>query len=353
MPKSGELVKETSPIQLLYILKDKRTYCYLLFLEHVLSRIERCNADCKAVEPLVTEERCVMKQLMVDFLNMYMKPDYVESMETKFVEPENPIFMKDLQDIDLGSSEESGSTTMELLIDDRSLSNLQKDVVLLNCRNFAATVCSQLQMRLGLSEHFVQVRNFFHPKNALSEYFHDQNSDLSAVFHEFANFVNDRNIINQEWRSLLLIHFPENFVEGEIDVFWNRLLKCVDKNNHFLFKNLPEFAMTTLLIPNSNASTERIWSKQNLEKIKMRNKLSFESLRALLLASSYVVLKGGLLNFEIIKEMLINCLKLPPQSPEEKKKVAEKSFQSIEIMPDMIQRAENQERAFVSSIMQV
>lgn len=176
------------------------------------------------------------------------------------------------------------------------------------------TVCFQLQDRLNFDEPWVDVRSCFHPKNALSGVFHQNHENLNDVFDAFPNLVTaeeDRTTNNSEWARLLAYTFNEEISdEKQADVFWNKMARYTDPDGNLLFINMADFAISVLLIPNSNASAERVFSKQNLEKTRPRNRLLLVSLAGLMKASAYVSLTGGLFNFIITDNMLKTHLKL-------------------------------------------
>lgn len=137
---------------------------------------------------------------------------------------------------------------------------------------------------------------------------------------------------------------------NEIDVFWNTVAQIQDYRGNFVFKNLSQFLLLTLLIPYSNASAERLWSKQNLEKTKLRNRLNFNTLRGLLLASEYIKQRGGLKKFEISEKMLQKAMKVTtyvsnaePVSPSIG---VEGVYNGLHIHDDVLQRVGDEEKQF-------
>ncbi|CAH0560650.1 unnamed protein product [Brassicogethes aeneus] len=87
---------------------------------------------------------------------------------------------------------------------------------------------------------------------------------------------------------------------GEPDQFWVHLLKTED------FSDLAYFALSTLSLPHANADCERVFSKVNLLKTKLRNKLIVETVNGTLLAAEATKgpkRDGNCINFEPTKEM--------------------------------------------------
>lgn len=92
-----------------------------------------------------------------------------------------------------------------------------------------------------------------------------------------------------------------------------------DENEILVFEHVATFALGVLSIPISNATPERTWSKLNNEKTRIRNSLSFHTVRDILLGGQYVKDQGGILSFQPTDEM-IEQMKVPlnPKSKENK-----------------------------------
>lgn len=76
-----------------------------------------------------------------------------------------------------------------------------------------------------------------------------------------------------------------------------------DGNDQYLFKNLGQFCLDLLCLPHSNATCERIFSKYNLIKTKIRNKLKTDTVNGLLLSSQCVKNANSCFEFKPTKEM--------------------------------------------------
>ncbi|KAL7287617.1 hypothetical protein TKK_0018263 [Trichogramma kaykai] len=82
--------------------------------------------------------------------------------------------------------------------------------------------------------------------------------------HEMSDSL--KQSINEEWQLLPTFNLQTN-VDRAVDKFWTDVNYVVDDENRPLFANLSSFALLSMVIvPNSNASAERVWSKMNLIK---------------------------------------------------------------------------------------
>ena len=133
-----------------------------------------------------------------------------------------------------------------------------------------------------------------HPVNALSWEFHAEHAELKDLILDVPILTDQYDckiIINikEEWEQLLHYDFPEEIInEKSADRFWCKVKKCIDINGVYVFKNVAQFALDALCLPNSNAPSERTWSTYNKEKGKDRVSLLFPTIRAILLTDQYV-----------------------------------------------------------------
>lgn len=112
-----------------------------------------------------------------------------------------------------------------------------------------------------------------------------------------------KQIIDDQWRRLpnAQARHPEGLSEiNEPDKFWAHLLKTEN------FSELTHFALSTLSLPHANADCERVFSKVNLIKTDIRNRLTVETVNGTLLAAESMkgaTRAGNFINFEPTQEI--------------------------------------------------
>ena len=89
-------------------------------------------------------------------------------------------------------------------------------------------------------------------------------------------------------------------------VHFYQQLALVKDDEGYCFKNLATFALELLALPVSNADAERLFSKLNLVKTDVRNKLGIDTLKSLLMLSEEVKDQESCYTF-IPSEALLNC----------------------------------------------
>lgn len=125
------------------------------------------------------------------------------------------------------------------------------------------------------------------PVSALSNNFRDLVPTLMPIMEVVPHIsasLNDsqKQEIDDQWKRLPIAkaRYPEQLQDTkEPDEFWAMLLK----NDHF--SELASFALAVLSLPHANADCERVFSKTNLIKTDLRNRLITETVDGTLLAA--------------------------------------------------------------------
>jgi len=140
------------------------------------------------------------------------------------------------------------------------------------------------------------------PKNILANVHENSLLPFITLFPRIVNETNQIQLIDDEWRKLISYTFEPNILDiiktKDVDNFWIYL-----KSHEQLFTNLSEFILTILSLPQSNCACERLFSKVNLIKTKLRNKLMTDTLNVLI-NSSECIKPYSCYKFKPSKEML-------------------------------------------------
>ncbi|KAL7303485.1 hypothetical protein TKK_0004664 [Trichogramma kaykai] len=251
-----------------------------------------------------------------------MDQSYLMNNDVSDIDPGCKEHMKPKCDINIG---------MECLLllhkNNVNINDEDKDTFFEKCQEFLIAACSQLKEKCdGFSHSFIRLRYIIHPKNALDQKFHaSQAPTLDEIFEAYPQFIDSSctvKSLNEQWQSLSEANLLADIKnEKNTDQFW-RKLSSYNENKALVYEDLSNFVLQILLLPNSNASSERVWSKYNLEKTKLRNRLHFETTRNLLLSSSYASFVRES-SCEIEKEMLIATINVKTRSTLNRNKLAE------------------------------
>lgn len=140
---------------------------------------------------------------------------------------------------------------------------------------------------------------FINPKNMSNiisitpvvPYFKDQLKDM------------DLNELDIEWRYLR--NFSNLNTDLPIDEFWCKISQIKNGNEEQNFPLLSRLIIFILSLPHSTAAVERIFSTINLNKTKIRNRLSTESLIGILHSKNMLKNEGkSCFDFSIKPELI-------------------------------------------------
>lgn len=118
-----------------------------------------------------------------------------------------------------------------------------------------------------------------------------------------------RDKINNQWKNLTLIKW-ENI--QNTNNLWAEVYGYKDSNGENAYHELAILAISFLVLPNSNAEGERLFSQMNLIKSKLRYKMRLPMLNAILSVRSGMRREGRCCDtYEINKNVLkkLNILK--------------------------------------------
>ena len=130
-----------------------------------------------------------------------------------------------------------------------------------------------------------------------------------------SNELNTLQITDDQWCRINSTKFPDEIKNMDMDQFWINVGTLTDISGSNEFKEISKFALDVLALPHSSASCERVFSKINLTKTRVRNRLVTDTVNALLLSSQCVSVAGGCDKFQPTNQMisLMNNKSLYPE----------------------------------------
>lgn len=187
----------------------------------------------------------------------------------------------------------------------RNINDLANDVrqdFYERCRRFLITSCLEIKKRYDFADPILSKLNMLEkckikhvitlfPLMELLPLICDPQQDFEKIQR-----------IDDQWRNLQ--NFEELPVEEELDLFYCKLGQITTFEGNYLFKDLSEFALCVLSLPHSSASCERQFSKVNLIKTKIRNKIITDTLNGTMHSSQRINLDNGCVSFKPTDEMI-------------------------------------------------
>ncbi|KAF0742047.1 E3 SUMO-protein ligase KIAA1586-like, partial [Aphis craccivora] len=229
-------------------------------------------------------------------LECYIKPEYLNNTDIEKIQYRNPTYYLKTENIYLGGK------CMAYLSNsnDCKLSNNEKNDFINNCLNFYIECAHQLFKRFPFNSNNVKclkALSFLNPQNVKNI-----NSVVPAAQYFETSLGLNLNDIDREWRQLRNIEL--NF-DLELLEFWKVVVHLNDGNGDVMFPFLSKLINFLIILPHSSACVERIFSCINLNKTKVRNRLSTESLIGLLHSKNILnSQQQSCYNFNVDKTMI-------------------------------------------------
>uniref|UniRef100_A0ABD2X1F4 USP domain-containing protein n=1 Tax=Trichogramma kaykai TaxID=54128 RepID=A0ABD2X1F4_9HYME len=280
----SKLHKEEAAEKISEILDDPLSELYTKFLYYILDKFSKVNEKMQSVTPILSTDRDPMADLYFEVLRLYISQKHLMDTELSDIDPSDKKFMKEPGDINVGME------CLQLLHKtDSKITVQEREQFFKDCQQYLITACTELKKKCNyFRDKQISERYILHPENALNKRFHEcDECYLDGLMEAFPQFACNSEKIREQWGLLMKKNFPSEVTEEKkVDIFWSKILNYSKENNN-CFVELCDFALSVLLLPNSNASSERVWSKLNLEKTALRNRLHFETVQAILFSAQY------------------------------------------------------------------
>ncbi|XP_011858405.1 PREDICTED: uncharacterized protein LOC105555964 [Vollenhovia emeryi] len=300
--------------QIYNALNDPLIHLFYLFLEWVLPKFVTLNRYFQSDKVVIVNLYSKMKVAYTDILCSYMDRMYVLQTRLADLDPTNESKYINVQSMYLGVKVMTALSSEKLRDQPPDLRNHFFE----GCRRFLITSCIELKKRFDFKDPVLPLLESFTPIKAMSQNYRTHRPSLLPIMTLMPRVVHENSYqkIDDEWRQLPFFTLPGDInSDDNADIFWSKILKI--KNEEVgVFSNLAKFVLDALVVPHSNAECERVFSKVNLCKTKVRNKLITDSIEGLLLTSQH--LNKDCIKFEPTKNMLakMTTATLYPQTPQ-------------------------------------
>lgn len=322
--KSKNTDKSSTGKEILSLINKPTTKCFLMFIGDSIKILENLNGQLQtedAILPLVFDKisEAYEKVLRFIFNDSYID-GLVSAKDLCSVEFYSKSNFKKLDKIYIGEKD-----TIEEV---KKLSDDDKKVFYNNCFKYLHSMADEMSWRLYEYWELHEPFKFLDPKNVFSQKFHEENptiiNDAFLICQRAADCDNEKvPVIDSEWAKL--IEF-EQIIDSNLppDTFWCRLYKLKNDNGDLLFPNVSQFALNLLVIPHSNSSPERVWSKERLTLTRLRNRMSTKTLTSWLMVNDYIKSLGyfkDLCNFKPSLKLLLEIVNYRFKPKKKKEKV--------------------------------
>lgn len=244
----------------------------LFFLDYFLNFFNTFNALFQSKKILIQDLSKNCKKIFKQVISHFILPEYVNDFKITCNNPRNYI---DLKQVDLGQQ----CNTFILDLPEDIQMSIRK-----YCLEFMISAATDIQIRFPLTDIFFDSLQFLNPHIALSINKPLSLISLEAVWSKFTSIDGIcGSTIDREWKNLA-VNFDEiereTFLKLSVEGFWSRLAHIKDFNDELEYAHLVKLARLCLILPHSNAETERVFSVVTDVKTKKRNKISSDALNA-------------------------------------------------------------------------
>lgn len=283
-------------------MQDPSIYCYLRFLNYILSHISKFNLIFQSKTPTLHLIHDNISELYKFLLCTFSHEHMVSRLRLHEIDPSDELIHKPLSQLYLGSDLHAIFQRPEYLVRGNMILDIRQ-----RCKRFLIVLCKEIRKRFELDNQLWQLAAYLHPKRVISSAVRTEMPslrDLIACVSRISSY--DRQAIDNQWRTIQWHKFPEEFKSPACNVasFYQYILAIEDNNGNLKYEMFGKFALEVLSLPLSNADAERIFSKLNLVKNKTRCRLQTHTVKSLIAISEYGSLQGGCNNFEPDEDML-------------------------------------------------
>ncbi|XP_066585892.1 SCAN domain-containing protein 3-like [Prorops nasuta] len=270
--------------ELLIIMEDSKTRAYLMFLEHILNKLNSFNAFFQAKETKIQR----LYQASLKCL-IFMATKFIKSALLKL-----QIFLPYLNNIDFSKKENQlpideidiGSDCAEYL-DQKLIENkLNADEVKLireKCLSFLITATEEIRDRFPIMDPFFKNLNILNRETALLDEDRETSSlQLIPICHRFGIFEDEG--IKQEWMCLYSKESSDirnYWSKLSFDDMWKAICSATTDKSTFRYPKLRSLLNLVRSLPHSNAEAERCFSIIPDCKTKKRNTLGHDTLNSI------------------------------------------------------------------------
>lgn len=289
--------------EMLHTMGSPFTEVYLEFMSYNLGVLTNFNTTFQSEVPMLHKLKPELKMLLKNICSNFLKIDYVRKAEIEHIEHENPSNFVELEMLYLGIQAQESINNLKK---DEKIPKNEFQFFFKSCLSFYIELITQIKKRFRdvLHEPFFDMLSVVDPQTAQTF----QTTSLNAVLQKFPillDFV-DAQEVDKEWRAHALLDYPSIGLNSGMpaEQYWKTLFGLKNAAGIAVFSELRKVFILLLVLPFSNASVERIFSKLKDCKTDHRNKLKTETIVALLHTKQGIEEEGGCVNFNPDQKML-------------------------------------------------
>lgn len=277
--RSQHLEKKDRTVEALHAeLENKTNKIYLTFLSFVLPIFNKLNKEFQSESPKITNVYNHVCHTLKTILDFYIEPTYLSNNPLSSIQFRNPAKFCKIEDVYFGPK-------VIILLDDPTLSQAEKNDIRVNCLNFYIEAAYQFYLRFPLKDMDALKDLCYIDPTFICE---KKPSSIVPVVQHFPHLVSDLNLLDLQYRMLRNDEILINYPKEDVFKFYVHLKNAKNEDGSLKYDMLIKFAFCLMILPHSSACVERLFSQINLNKTKIRNRLSTEVLCGILHTKHFI-----------------------------------------------------------------
>ncbi|KAG5890191.1 hypothetical protein JTB14_010654 [Gonioctena quinquepunctata] len=282
-------------------LENKYTLIYFQFMAYILEILNDFNkmfrSESSLLHKLKPEIMRMLKMLCCNFINREVILQ--EQKNILNINHTNPHNFLPLENIYLGVA---AFETIQVLKSENKCDKTEIDVFLKSCLKFYIELISEIKKRFMFTDPIFDFISIVDPREC------SKINSLLPVIKRFGflkDFIDIQKLDN-EWRGCYLIDSDNLGLSPNYSVeeYWSKVFALKNAADQPLYPNLRIVISLLLVLPFSNVSVERIFSKLKNVKTSHINSLKTDTVAAIITSSEAIAEQGGCIKFTPNKKML-------------------------------------------------
>lgn len=272
--------------------QNKKFKLYLEFLSYILDITCKMNLEFQSNEIRIHKLHSSMSGFYVSILRNFLKKSYIDRHLTDIqsISITDPHHYIDIDEMYVGPF-----LCPTQHIDRHDMMVFKKHVL-----SFYVELCIQIKRRFSFSNTVISNMEIIDPvKMSVQAY-----GSIAPLAKNFPNICSDLRGLDFEYRQIINLPIPRS---TKIDVFWMDVFQMKNGANKIMFPKISKFVKAMFSLPHSTAEVERVFSKLNLIKTRLRNRLHVDTCEAILLSKGLLQDAGGqCYNFSQTKKVVVD-----------------------------------------------
>lgn len=255
---------------------------YLEFLDYVLDITCKMNLHFQSNDIRIHRLHSTMTGFYVSFLRNFLKKSYVDVHlnDVSKVVVNNPDNYRQINEIYFGPKVKIFCE--KHAVDEKDLKDFQ-----LRSLDFYVQLCLQIKKRFTFNT-VIEKLSLLDPVLICDQQF----DSIVPLANEFPNIVTDMYGLDYEYRQVMNIPVLST-LQQDVEKYWTGVCDMRNGTKEFMFPNLRTFVKAMFSLPHSTAEVERVFSKLNLIKTRLRNRLHVSTCEAIILSKDLLKDSGG------------------------------------------------------------